>query len=549
MAMLRSAKELWRIYSKGKASSKTAKRINGVLCRLAWAGSASELASQEAKLAIMDEIDRMAFDVSGEGSPIELVDARLATYPGSKLVLTSTPTEGNVVEEAHPDTGLVHWSVSEPDEVKSTVWRLWQEGTRFEWSWPCPDCGEYFIPRFSLLKWPDGITPSQARRQARIICPNCGVGSEDRFKTAMNRNGRFVAPGQTVDADGVVSGDIEPNEHYSYWISGLASPWKTWGQRAAEFLTVARSGDQGRVQGVVNTSFGELFRTGGSAPPWQDIRELGAGYAYGEHPEGPLVVTCGVDVQKDRLIYAVRGWSYNLESWLLEFGELYGPTEEDAVWLSLAAIFDRPFCDGLHVRVMAIDSGYRPGDKYKRPDHMVYKFCRQFPGKAMPTKGRDEQQKPLIPSQIDVRVDGKILKKSLQLWHIDSDYMKSWVHGRLRMPIDQPGAWHLPVDISDDYCMQITAEAKAIKPSGKTVWIRIRKENHLLDCEALNVAAAHMLSLQTLRPRPVVIKDPGVTAAPESPQQPVAQIQPQRPAQVQQRPMQMSSSWINNWRR
>ena len=36
-----------------------------------------------------------------------------------------------------------------------------------------------------------------------------------------------------------------------------------------------------------------------------------------------------------------------------------------------------------------IDSGYRPGDKLRRPDHQVYKFTRRFPGLAFPTKGTD----------------------------------------------------------------------------------------------------------------------------------------------------------------
>jgi phage terminase large subunit GpA-like protein len=85
VAALKSSKRLWSTLARTKMG-KTAKRISGVLVRLGWAGSATELASQEAGLAILDEIDRMGLDVEGEGSPIELVDARLATFVDSKMV-------------------------------------------------------------------------------------------------------------------------------------------------------------------------------------------------------------------------------------------------------------------------------------------------------------------------------------------------------------------------------------------------------------------------------------------------------------------------------
>jgi phage terminase large subunit GpA-like protein len=496
MAMLKSAKGLWAGFEKGRIS-KTAKRIDGVMCRLAWAGSASELASQEAQLAVMDEVDRMAFDVSGEGSPIELVDARLATYANSKLILTSTPTEGNVTEKADPDSGLTHWELAEPDDIRSKIWRLWQEGTRFEWAWPCPGCHAFFIPRFNLLKWPEKSTVANAKRKAYVECPHCQFHIDEKRKTKMNLDGRFVAPGQSIDKKGKVTPPLEINDHHSFWISGLASPWKSFGQRAAEFLTVARSGDSARVQGVINTSFGELFKTGGAAPAWESIKTLGAGYTFGQFPIGPLALTCGVDVQKDRLVWCVRGWAYGMESWLIDYGEHFGNTGEDQVWDALEGTLQTEWGD-LGIRRMAIDSGYRPGDQWRRPDHMVYRFCRKWVGMAVPTKGRDEQSKPVHSAEIDVKENGKIIKKGLRLWHIDSDYFKSWVHARLSQPPGSNGTWHLPVDISDDYCQQVTAEAKVLKASGKAQWVRIRKENHLLDCEALNVAAAHMLSLQTL---------------------------------------------------
>jgi phage terminase large subunit GpA-like protein len=372
-----------------------------------------------------------------------------------------------------------------------------------------------------------------ARREARLACPHCGSLIEDRQKAGMNARGVYVAPGQKITREGDLVGELEPNDHWSFWVSGLASPWKSWGQRASDFVTVSRSGDPGRVQGVLNTGFGELYRVGGDAPEWQDVRKRAGTYNSGEVPADGLWLTCGVDVQKDRLIYSVRAWGYGLESWLIEFGELWGDTSSTDVWTRLRDdVLGREF-SGLTIRRAVIDSGYKPGEESS--DHIVYRFCRESGGLAVPSKGHDTQSKPLHAAQIDVRVDGRVIKRGLQLWHLDSDFFKSFVHGRLRQPVDQPGGWHLPQDVTEDYCQQVVAEARATKASGRAIWVRVRKDNHALDCEAMNVAAAHMLGAHMMRrPEPPPTPQPGAPA-------PVAPAAARRPIG--------RNTWATNWRR
>lgn len=498
--MLRSAPNLWRKTLHGRKAQKLIKRVSGVTLRMAWAGSATELASQPAHTVLVDEVDRMD-PIPGEGDPASLAEARIATYPDGRLIITSTPTEGNVSSSKHRETGVEHWDHAAPEDLASAVWRLWQEGTRHEWAVPCPDCGEHFVPRFRLLTWPEKCTPKRALREARLACPNCGALIGDEHRSRMNQRGVYLAPGQKV-VDGRVVGDCPESETASFWASGIMSPWVTFGQRAAAWLRASHSGDPDRVRTTINTAFGELYRVGADAPAWESVRDLAGEYRAGMVPTGVRTLTCGVDVQKDRLIFDVRGWGASRgESWLIESGEMWGETERDEVWADLAALLEREW-DGRRIRRMAVDSGYRPGDKWKRPDHMVYAFARQHAGRVIATKGHDTQSKPLSPSMIDVTVRGRLVKNGLQLWHIDTDYFKAWVHARLQWPIDQPGAWHVPADVTDDYCQQVTAEARVTKPSGRAVWVRIRKDNHHLDCEVLNVVAAHSLGLHRMRERP-----------------------------------------------
>jgi phage terminase large subunit GpA-like protein len=523
--LLRTSPSLWAKTLKGRKSQKLIKRVSGVTLRMAWAGSATELASQPAHTVLVDEVDRMD-PIPGEGDPVSLAEARIATYPDGRLIITSTPTEGSVTASKHPVTGIEHWDVADGRDVVSPVWKLWQEGTRHEWAVPCPDCAAFFVPRFKLLQWPEDCTPKRALREARLTCPNCGSLIGDERRTWMNTHGHYLAPGQWVE-QGAVCGDPPDAETATFWASGLMSSWVTWGQRAANWLRASRSGDPDRIRTAINTGFGELYRIGADAPAWESVRALCGAYEAGQVPSEVRRITCGVDVQKNRLVYVIRGWGQRSTSWLIEAGELWGETEQDGVWSELGALLERDF-DGRHIARMAVDAGYRPGDKWKRPDHMVYAFCREHAA-AMATKGHDTQSKPLAPSLIDVTVRGKLIKRGLQLWHVDSDYFKSWVHTRLQWPTNQPGAWHLPVDVTDDYCQQLTAEARTVKPSGRVAWVTIRRDNHFLDCEMLNVAAAYALGVHRMR------DDPVVRAAPVAP---TPRVEPTAPPQRQ--------AWMSN---
>lgn len=472
--MLKSTPSLWAKLTRGHADKISEKWISGVRLGFAWAGSATELASHPAGMVLVDERDRMDGSTGGEGDPVSLAEARTATFPDGKVVVCSTPT----LEGASP------------------IWRLWEEGTQHRWAWPCPHCDEYFVPTLELLRWPEGCTAHQALKAARLACPECGSEIEDRHRAGMNTQGVFLAPGQRIES-GEVIGEAPESDTASFWVSGLCSPWRTFGQRAKAFIEATHSKTPERVQAVINTQLGELYRLKGEAPDWTRVTELRGGYESGTLPAGVQVLTLGVDVQGNRLVYAVRGWGVNSESWLIEAGELWGETAHAPVWADLGALLERTW-DGMAIRRAFIDSGFNPSGP--RTDNVVYAFCRQYRGRAYPAKGHATLDKPLKAAMIDVTHRGRTVKGGLQLWHLDSDYFKSWVHNRIEWPAGESGAFHLPMDATDDYCQQLVAEQRLVKASGRVTWIRTRKDNHFLDAEALNAAAAQSLAVHTLRP-------------------------------------------------
>jgi phage terminase large subunit GpA-like protein len=253
-----------------------------------------------------------------------------------------------------------------------------------------------------------------------------------------------------------------------------------------------------RVQTVVNASFGELWApTSGDALPWEEVAKLRGTYSSGTVPEGVVFLTCGVDTQGNRLVYVIRGWGARQESWLIEANELWGETALDHVWTDLADLLEKRF-GGLHIRRCFIDAGFRPGKKDLVPEHKIYEFCRRHHRQVFASKGFDHRDAPLSVKRIDVDIKGRSSKFGLDLVRLDTDFLKSWVHQRLRWPVDQPGGWHLPSDATESYCKQIVSEARVRKQGGGHTWVQASRDNHFLDAESLAYEAAYMLGVSRL---------------------------------------------------
>lgn len=499
----------------GKRQKRTLKRVNGTRIRLAHAGSSTALKSDPAAFALVDEYDEMLRNVKGQGDPLGLVEARGDTYADFTVGVVSTPSNGMIEVERDEASGLEFWSVGESDDVKSPIWRLWQEGTRHHWTWQCPHCKTWFVPRFSLMKWPKNATPAQGRREAYLQCPSPnGCVIEEHHKAQMNARGVHVAPGQSIDIDGVVTGDPPDSSTLSFWISGLASPFVSFGQRVENYLTALRSNESAKIQTAMNSQFGEVYVDGtGDVPAWESIYENRLGYLSGTVPDAVRYLTFGCDVQKNRLVWVARGWGYRATSWLVANGELMGNTAEPEVWSDLSELLATPIDETL-IKLAFIDSGFRPGKKEGVPVNRVYEFCRKHRRFAFATKGSSHVMlRPLVKSNIEVTQQGKASAYGLELIRLDTDHWKSFVHERLRWPQDAPGGWHLHNDVTEDYCRQLVAEARVMTPSGKPQWVQRSRENHYLDAEAMAAAAGYMLNVQHLRGNGIVPPSPDAQPA------------------------------------
>lgn len=417
---------------------------------MAGANSPASLASRPIRIVLCDEVDRYPASAGTEGDPISLARKRSTTFWNRKLLMGSTPTVKGAsrIESAFETSDQRYYEV------------------------PCAHCDT-----MDRLTWPNVKWPEDEPRSAYYACPHCGGVLTDADKARMLPRGTWRA---TAESDGVAG----------FHVSELYSPWVTFGQMAAAFVEAKRTPET--LRAWINTSLGETWVEKGEAPNWESVLAHRVDYESGEVPDGVIALTSGVDVQKNRLVYVVRGFGKEMFSALVEHGELYGDTDQPEVWARLGNLLATRWGDDMEIQVMCVDSGYR--------SDRVYEFARRF-SQVRATKGHDVQSAPIKASKIDVSIRGRVVKQGLQLWHIDAGHFKSWVHGRIEWPLTEPGAWILPQDVSDEYCKQIVSESRLTLANGRKVWKQMSPDNHYLDAEVLCTAGAYMLQIHRQKPR------------------------------------------------
>jgi hypothetical protein len=52
--------------------------------------------------------------------------------------------------------------------------------------------------------------------------------------------------------------------------------------------------------------------------------------------------------------------------------------------------------------------------------------------------------------------------------------------------------------VDDDYCHQLVSEARLKQPTGRVEWVQRSRDNHFLDCEAMQAAAGYLLNVQRI---------------------------------------------------
>lgn len=444
--------------SRDSGNTVQSKEFRGGIVVVTGANSAVGLRSMPVRYLFLDEVDAYPGDADGEGDPVSLAIQRTATFARRKILLVSTPTiqGASRIEMEYEASDQRHFHV------------------------PCPHCGQFQALVWSQIRITDAAV--------FYVCVHCEQRIDEFAKTDMLKNGRWIPKHPERPIAG-------------FHLSSLYSPvgWFSWAQAAANFKQAQKNETLLKVW--VNTTLGETWVERGEAPDWERLFERAEDYPRGTIPQGGLVLTAGVDVQKDRLECEIVAWGEGKESWSVDHVVIpHSPTSAEA-WTALKKILETVFPieesgKGLSISMMAVDTGYATQD--------VYNWIRQQnPRRVMAIKGVNRSLVPLgIPSRVDVHFGGRKLSKGVRLWPVGVSLLKSELFAWLRQARPEtgqaaPGYAHFP-KYSPEFFKQLTAEqlvTKVVKGYAKREWQKVRDRNEALDCHVYARAASIALGI------------------------------------------------------
>lgn len=462
-------------------------RFDRMILYMASADSPSALSGKPIRYLFMDEINKFPVFSGKEANPCDLAIERLRTYMQSKKIIeASTPTT---------KTGRISVDYELSDKRKYYV--------------PCVHCGVYQLLLFPHIKFHEGERNAEKiekDKSAWYECPHCKGKIKFMDKIRMINKGVWCPDGCSVDKDGHIQGEIPVNSYRGYWINCLYSPWLTFSEIAAKFL---RSKDKPEM--LMN------FTNSWLAEEWEEkiqgtdenkiksciVKTNGDGIV----PEGGIILTAGVDVQKDHFYYVIRAWGHSWRSWLVKAKQVETWEDIENEVLSPSLVFNSanlnipPF----PIRVACLDSG--------NDSETVYQHCLAYRDFARPIKGVDSLRKIGVPFRATTLEkfpsNGRPIPGGLTLWSLDTDYYKTKIYRWINADEKR---WFLYGTIFQDYEKQIMSEKIITRDKNgkaRTCWSTSSHgvANHYLDCEVYAAAAAEMMRVYTLtaedEPKPI----------------------------------------------
>lgn len=457
----------------------------------AGSNSPASLRQLSCRVVIQDEIDSYEASAGTEGDPCLLADARAANFHDATLIKASTPT----IKGA------------------SRIEKYFDESDQRYWFCPCPRCGVRQQLKWRHVTWPEGDTSG-----AVYNCSSCREPINDLERIQMINAGEWRATYPNRRTRGYHLSGL-------YRIMGKKRQFKTYLHEFAEnFLAAKRSGSE-MLKVWVNTFLCETWEgeVGERMEP-DPLLARCENYGGEKLPGEVLVLTCGVDVQANRLEAEVVGHAADGEAWGIEYKTFPGAPDQRAVWLDLAkylqTTWQHPAGAVLKIVATAVDAGYSTS--------AVYDFCaRHAANRVYAVKGSPVRGAPPIAKRT-------VKAARVVLWTLGTGAIKDTLFARLQIEEAGAGFQHFPTGYGYDaeYFKQLTAEevhTKHINGFPVRYYRKCRDRNEALDIRVYNMGA-----LEILNPNFEAVAQ---SIQPEDEDDPPPETQPAR-----------GSGYINEWR-
>lgn len=420
---------------------------------MAGANSPASLASRPIRIVLCDEVDRYPPSAGTEGDPVNLARKRTTTFWNRKVLLTSTPTVKGV----------------------SRIEMEYEQSDKRRYFVPCPDCREFQYLKWANVNWQKDEKGNALPETAAYCCEHCGALWTDGQRLSAIRHGEWRATAPFSGRAG-------------FHLSELYSPWVPIQKVVRSFLEA--KGNPETLKTWVNTSLGETWEEQGDGVDQTSLYSRREDYPA-QVPAGGLLLTAGVDVQRDRIELEVVAWGEAEESWNVDYIVLPGDPSRPEVWRDLddclQATYEHETGTRLHITAAGIDSGDQTTTVYgfvKPRSHRRIFALKGISGPGRPVVKVSRRQKGTKTRDVD-------------LYQVGVDDAKGIIYARLKIEEAGPGYCHFPRDRDEEYFDQLTAEKQATrhyKGFPRKEWIKTRARNEALDCRVYALAALKILN-------------------------------------------------------
>lgn len=442
-------------------------------------------------VGILDEWDAFDQQIEKSSDPGTLAKGRLEGAPYPKFIGGTTPRIRYLshVERARENAA---------GDVRFHI--------------PCPRCGVDHPLQWGGkeklfgFKWERG-KPATVRH----VCPHCleGYTQAEFLVAGLPPEGTWACrkTGVSYGPDRVwrdqAGHSVRPPRTLGVHIWAAYSPQRSWESIVLEFeqaLEAMARGDVGPMMGFTNETLGETWEVKGDRTDEHDLQKRAEEFPLQVVPVGALVLTAGVDIQRNRWEIAVWGWGRGLESWTVEHKVIEGNPANEEDWEPVTEYLQSRFVQEWHggsmgISAISIDSS----DQTQAVYNWVRANGHRFPV-LRAIKGSSEDHRPILSgsSSQEVNWRGKTFPRGVLLWTMGVDTAKDLLLGQLAIEKPGPGYVHTSHTLPREWYEQLTAEQRILsKVAGRDIyrWVKRRPRNEVLDCRNYALHAAYSLRL------------------------------------------------------
>lgn len=469
------------LFKKRDDSTKSRKKYKGCTAEYKGANSATSFRMISAPYIDADEIDSYEHDIDGEGSPLDLIENRTATFgKRRKIFWKSTPT----IKDS------------------SAIEKKFLQGNQNYYHVPCPYCNCKQVLKFDNLKCireKGGNNDDDVAIESSIYyeCEICKAHITEDKKTWMLLGGEWIAENPNA-----------PKNIVSFQISSLYSPlgWLSWKQILDKFFQAVN--DPFALKAFKNTYLGETYYEKSEQPSHYKLKARAEKYNCYEVNEKAVTLFAGCDTQDDRLCVSVIAFGESMEAWTVAYEEIPGSPADNQTWANLETVLRRPYKHKsgveLFIKAAAVDSGGHFTNN-------VYDFCRRNQDLCYAIKGASHDISVYIKESDKLDIDprtGKRFPNPLSLYLINTMLIKKYIYIALNNmlvndKLDGEKVIHFSHELQQNFYEMLTSERlikKIINGRLKEEFVKPKKNtrNEVLDCFVYAYAMAFMHQIHNL---------------------------------------------------